>query len=77
MRWMLILVLISSFGCAGMTANKCKNYTTLAKVIAVQLAEDIDPASAEGKELRDRWAAVGELMAKAGCEQWAEGEVVE
>lgn len=75
MRWMLIPLLLS-LGCANtMTSDKCKGYATLAKVIALQLASDIDPASPESKELRERWAAVGELAAKAGCEEWAESEV--
>ncbi len=76
MRWMLALVLLS-LGCANpITADQCKGYATLAKVIALQLAQDIDPASPESKELRERWAEVGELAAQSGCEQWAEAEVM-
>ena len=74
MRWILILVLISSLGCATLTTDLCKGYAALAKSIALQLAQDIDPASPEGKELRERWADVGEFAAQAGCEQWAEVE---
>ena len=70
----LICLIALSIGCATMTVDKCEGYTTLAKLIALQLAEDIDAASEESQELRERWAAVGELAAQAGCEQWAEDE---
>lgn len=70
---MLIVLVCLGLGCANtITADQCKGYSTLAKAIALQLAQDIDPASPESRELRDRWAAVGELAAQAGCEQWAE-----
>jgi hypothetical protein len=71
MRLMLFLVVLS-LGCAGTTANKCKGYVKLSTMIALQLAEDIDPASPESKELRARWAKVGEEAVQAGCEEWAE-----
>lgn len=78
MRLMLILVpVLISLGCPTMNAHKCKGYTTLAKMLALQLAAEIDPASPESKELRDRWADVGELAAQAGCDQWATVEVPE
>ena len=71
----ILLALWLPLGCANtMTADQCKGYATLAKAIALQLASDIDPASPESKELRERWAEVGELAAQAGCEQWAEAE---
>lgn len=61
-------------GCATFGPNECKNYTSLAKILALQIAELADPATPEGQELRDRWAAVGELAAKAGCEHLDEPE---
>ncbi len=68
----LIVLACLGLGCANtLTADQCKSYTTLATAIALQLAQDIDPASPESKELRARWAEVGELAAQAGCEQWA------
>ena len=75
-RILICLLAIGSFGCAGnLTADQCKGYATLAKVIALELASDIDPASPKGKELRERWAEIGKLAAQAGCEQWAQVEV--
>lgn len=71
-RILICVIAISVLGCATLTADRCKGYATLAKAIALQLAHDIDPASPEGKELRERWAEVGELAAQAGCEQWTE-----
>jgi len=71
MRLILICVAALALGCAGMTTDKCRSYAMLAEMIALQLAEDVDPASPEGYELRQRWAEVGERAVAAGCEQWA------
>lgn len=65
-----VVVLALALGC--ITVDKCQAYAALAQLIALQLAEDVEAASAEGKALRERWAHVAKEAVHAGCEQWAE-----
>ena len=69
MRFLIALLAVGAFGCANPpTQEDCKSYVALAKMIALQIAEQSDPASDESAALRQRWATIGELTAQAGCE---------
>ena len=68
MRILLALIAVCGLGCGTLSQDECKGYASLAKALALQIAEQADPATPEGQALRERWAVVGLLAAQAGCE---------
>ncbi len=69
MRLAILALTLTAFACNGaVTPSECKNYTALAAMLALQIAEKADPASEADAALRARWTEVGKLAAQAGCE---------
>jgi hypothetical protein len=67
-KWAAMVPLLLLIGCANpISIDQCQVYVDLAKGISLQLADQIDPESDEGKAKRKTYADMAELVADAGC----------